>query len=111
MVGTITRSTIALLVAGAASAVLGVGTASAATTAPATQPAPATAVAAQPWRWDYCDDWNHRWDRGCYQQTRWYWNGDRYGHGQWQEWRKDNRGHWDHRGDSDNRGFHPGGRR
>lgn len=109
MVGTVTRGTIALLVAGAASAVLGVGTASAATTTPATQPA--SASAAQPWRGDYCDDWNNRWNRYCYQQTRWYWHGDRYGHGQWQEWREDGRGHWDHRGDSDNRGYHPAGRR
>jgi hypothetical protein len=99
MAGTAIRGAAAVLVAGAVSAVLGVGTASAATTTPAAAPAPA-ATAAQPWRGDWCDDWNRRYDRNCFQTTRWYWHGDNRGHGRWEQWRYDPRGHrWNHRND------------
>lgn len=100
MAGTATRATIALLVAGAASAVLGSGVASADTLTPAASSAP-TAVTAQPWRWVDCDDWRNRWNQACYQNTRWYWHGDRYGHGRWDHWQNDGRGHWNYRGDDD----------
>lgn len=100
MAGNAIRGTVALLVAGAATALLGVGSASAATTDPAASPAAPAAAAAQPWRGDWCDDWYHRYDRGCFYQTRWYWHGDNRGHGRWEQWRYDGRGHrWDHRND------------
>lgn len=103
MAGNVVRGTVAVLIAGAATALLGAGSASAATTAPAAAPAPAVS-AAQPWRWVDCDDWRNRWNRDCYQNTRWYWHGDDRGHGRWDHWQNNGRGHWDYRGDDD-RGY------